>query len=264
MTVERRTAGAVQRLVVVASLLAIAFTAQAQVQTSTTTAPAGAPTTTVKVERGTVVAVSGNNLVVKADDGTMRDFNDIPDTTTVTVNGQQLNVHQLTPGMTIERQTVTTASPRMITTVKTVTGKVWHVSPPNYVILTLADGKNQRFKIPKGQKFTINGQEMDAFGLQKGMEVSAQQVTEESAVVYAQEVKRTGSAPPPPPAPQANVPILVVFLPAPAPAPAADAPAEPAPAALPKTASDFPLLGLLGAFFVALGLGLKTVRTIRA
>jgi hypothetical protein len=130
--------------------------------------------------------------------------------------------------------------------------------------LTLEDGKNQSFKIPKGQKFTINGQETDAFGLRKGMTVTAQQVTEEPEVVYAREVKRTGSAPPPPPAPQANVPILVVFLPA-APAPAADAaPAEPAPAALPKTASDLPLLGLLGALFVALGLGLKSVRAIKA
>jgi len=264
MKVKKRTAGVVQKLVVVASFLAIAFTAQAQVQTTTTTAPAGAPTKTVKVERGTVVAVSGNNLVVKAEDGSLRDFNDVPDTTTVTVDGKQLNVHQLTPGMTIERQTITTASPRMITTVKTVTGKVWHVTPPDYVILTLEDGKNQRFKIPKGQKFTVNGQETDAFGLRKGMVVNAQQVTEEPAVVYAQEVKRTGSAPPPPPAPQADVPILVVFVPTAAPAPAADAPAEAAPAALPKTASNLPLLGLLGAFFVALGLGLKGLRTNRA
>ncbi len=262
MTAEQLTTGVARRLVVLASFLAIAITAQAQVQTTTSTAPAGAPTQTIKVERGTVVAVSGNNLIVKADDGSMRDFNNVPDTTTVTVNGQQLNVHQLTPGMTIERQTVTTASPRMITTVKTVTGKVWQVTPPLSVILTLEDGKNQRFKIPKGQKFTINGQETDAFGLRKGMTVTAQQVTEESAVVYAQEVKRTGSAPPPPPAPQANVPILVVFLPAAA--PAADAPAEPAPAALPKTASNLPLLGLFGAFFMALGLGLRSARSLKA
>ncbi len=266
MTSEQRTAGVVGRLVVLALFLAIAITAQAQVQTTTSTAPTGAATTTVKVERGTVVAVSGNNLVVKADDGSLRDFNDVPDTTTVTVDGKQLNVHQLTPGMTIERQTVTTVSPRVVTTVKTVTGTVWHVTPPNYVILTLEDGKNQRFKIPSGQKFTINGQQMDAFGLRKGMVVSAQQVTEEPEVVYAKEVKRTGSMPPPPPPPQANVPILVVFLPAAAPAPAAaaPAPAEPAPAALPKTASDLPLLGLIGAFFVALGLGLKSLRALKA
>jgi hypothetical protein len=38
-----------------------------------------------------------------------------------------------------------------------VTGKVWHVSPPSSVILTLEDGTNQSFKIPKGQKFTSMG-----------------------------------------------------------------------------------------------------------
>jgi hypothetical protein len=46
-----------------------------------------------------------------------------------------------------------------------VTGKVWHVTPQNSVILSLQDGTNQSFKIPKGQKFTVNGQQTDAFGL---------------------------------------------------------------------------------------------------
>src|SRR5271154_6934463 len=163
MKAKQRRAGAVRKVLVAASLLAIAFTAKAQVQTTTTTAPAGAPMKTTSVERGTVVAVSGNNLIVKADDGTLRDFNNVPDTTTVTVDGKQLNIHQLTPGMTIERQTISTTTPRRITVVKTVTGTVWHVSPPNSVILTLADGKNQSFKIPKGTKFTVNGQQTDAF-----------------------------------------------------------------------------------------------------
>jgi hypothetical protein len=43
-----------------------------------------------------------------------------------------------------------------------VTGKVWRVSPPNSVILTLEDGTNQSFNIPKGQKFNVDGQETDA------------------------------------------------------------------------------------------------------
>jgi len=50
--------------------LCIAFTlsASGQVQTKTTTAPEGAPTKTIKVERGTVVYVSGNSCVIKAED----------------------------------------------------------------------------------------------------------------------------------------------------------------------------------------------------
>src|SRR5882757_5329306 len=195
--------------------LCIAFTlsASGQVQTKTTTAPEGAPTKTIKVERGTVVYVSGNSCVIKAEDGTLRHFDNVPESVTVTVDGKQLNIHQIQPGMVLERQTIVTTTPKVITTVKTVTGTVWYVSPPNSVILTMENGKNQKFTIPKGQKFMVDGQQTDAFGLQKGMKVDAQQVIEQPATVVAEEVKRTGVMPPPPPAPAPDVPILVLVVP---------------------------------------------------
>jgi hypothetical protein len=242
--------------------LAFSLTASGQVQTETTSAPAGAPTTTVKVDRGTVVYVSGNNCVIKAEDGTLRHFDNVPDSITVTVDGKQLNIHQLQPGMKVERQTITTTTPKMITTVKTVTGTVWAVSPPSMVILTLEDGKNQKFTIPKGQKFTVNGQETDAFGLKKGMTIQAQKVVEQPETVITQQIKRTGIAPPPPPAPQPDLPILVLVA---VPVPATPAPVETAAAApkqLPKTASELPLVGLLGALLLSLGLALKAVRAL--
>jgi hypothetical protein len=40
---------------------------------------------------------------------------------------------------------------------KEYTGKVWHVTPPISVVLTLENGENQAFKIPEGQKFTASG-----------------------------------------------------------------------------------------------------------
>jgi len=248
--------------------LCIAFTlsASGQVQTKTTTAPEGAPTKTIKVERGTVVYVSGNSCVIKAEDGTLRHFDNVPDSVTVTVDGKQLNIHQIQPGMKIERQTITTTTPKMITTIKTVTGTVWQVSPPSSVILTLEDGKNQQFTIPKGQKFTIDGQETDAFGLRQGMTVSAQQVIEQPETVVTQQVKRTGTAPPPPPpAPKPDVPILVVYVPVPEPpAPVQMAAAAPAPKQLPKTASDLPLIGLLGLLFCGVSLSVMAVRNVLA
>ncbi len=82
----------------------------------------------------------------------------------------------------------------MITTVKTVTGKVWRVSPPNSVILTLEDGTNQSINIPKGQKFNVDGQETDAWGLKEGMNISATAVTETPETVVSQEVVRTGTS----------------------------------------------------------------------
>lgn len=240
--------------------IAFSLTASGQVQTTTKTTPEGAPTKTIKVERGTVVYVSGNNCVIKAEDGTLRHFDNVPESTTVTVDGKQLNIHQLQPGMIVERQTITTTTPKMITTVKTVTGTVWQVSPPNSVILTMENGKNQQFKIPKGQKFTVNGQETDAFGLKKGMKVDAQQVIEQPITVVAQEIKRTGIAPPPPPAPKPDVPILVLFVPVAAPAPVETAAAEPAPSKLPTTASNLPLIGLLGVLFCGISLAAMAIR----
>jgi LPXTG-motif cell wall-anchored protein len=243
--------------------LALALATNAQVKT-TTTETQGAATHDVKVQRGEIVYVSGNNVVIKAEDGTLHHYDNVPDTTTVTVDGKQLNVHQVQPGMKIEQQTITTTTPRMITTVKTVTGTVWQVSPPNSVILTLENGKNQRFTIPKGQMFTVDGKKWDAFGLKKGMKVSAQQVTESPETVVSQQVSRTGAMPPPPP-PAPDVPILVVYVPVPVKAaPVETAAAEPAPTKLPKTGSDFPLFGLLGAISIALGLALKAVRTRNA
>ena len=222
----------------------------------------GQATHEVTVERGEVVYVSGNDLVVKMEDGEIRHFSNVPDSVTVLVDGKQLNVHQLQPGMKLQRQTVRTTTPRVVTTVETVTGTVWRVNPPLAVTLTLENGENQTFKIPNGQKFMIDGKETDAFGLRKGMKVSAQRITEVPETVITEQVKRTGKMPPPPPPPKADVPVLVAQA-APTPAPVQSAPAaEPAPSKLPKTASDLPLVGLLGAILCGLSLGSALLRKI--
>lgn len=229
----------------------------AQVQTTSTTSQ-GTSTQTTTVEKGQVVYVSGNSLVVKMADGTLRHFNNVPDSVTATVDGQQLNIHQLKPGMTLQRTLTTTTTPETIKTVQTVTGTVWYINPPNTVILTLANGKNQEFKIPNGQKFNVDGQLTDAWGLKKGMKISASKVVQAPSDVVTQQAKLTGKMPPAPPPPPADAPILVVEEEAPAPVETAQA--APAPAALPKTGSPLPLIGLLGLFSLATSLGLRALR----
>jgi RNase P/RNase MRP subunit p29 len=262
MIARQRIAKSIGKSVLAGSaFLAIAWPSYAQVKTQTQVQK-GSATRQVKVERGEVVYVSGNSLVVKAEDGTLRHFDNVPDSVTVTVDGQQLNIHQIKVGMKLERQTVTTTVPKTITTVKTVSGTVFYVQAPNSVILTMDNGKNQQFKIPKGQKFTIAGQQVDAFGLKKGMKVDAQQVTEVPITEVALQVNRTGSMPPPPPAPAPDVPILIASAPAHDAAPVETAAAEPAPTKLPKTASNLPLLGLLGALSLILGLAIKAARSL--
>ena len=257
------TVGAVPRLIAVTAivLLTLAVTTKAQVKTQTEVEH-GPAAHAVKVERGEVVYLSGNDLVLKMEDGEIRHFPNVPDSTRITVDGKELSVHDLKPGMKLQRTTVTSTTPRMITTVKTVTGKVWHVTPPRSVILTLEDGTNQAFKIPTGQKFTIDGQETDAFGLKKGMNVSATAVTEVPETVVSQQVRRTGAMPPPPEPPKADVPILIVIaMPAPPPGKSAAAPAEVAPKKLPQTGSSLPLVGLLGILFCSFFFAVKAFRT---
>ena len=194
--------------------IVLALTANAQVKTETKVEERPA-SQAVKVEAAEVMYISGNDLIVKTDDGELRHFPDVPDDKTVYVGGKELTVHDLKPGMKLQRVTITTTTPRMITTVKTVTGKVWRVSPPNSVILTLEDGTNQSFNIPKGQKFSVDGQETDAWGLKEGMNISATAVTETPETVVSEEVKRTGTMPPPTPAPpRQGATLLIILVPA--------------------------------------------------
>jgi len=235
--------------------LAFALSLSAQVQTETSTT-SQTPTVTTKTVGGTIVYVSGNDLILKMDDGTLRHFTNVSPTQTAIVDGKPITIKDAKVGMHLTKTITTTTTPKTITTTQSVTGTVWQVSPPTSVILTLDDGKNQQFKIPKDQKFNVDGQVTDAWGLKKGMRISATRIVEVPETVVTQQAQITGTAPPPPPPPPPDQPILVaVVVPVPA------APAE-APAALPKTGSSLPLIGLLGFLSLAASLGLRAVRGI--
>jgi hypothetical protein len=219
--------------------LSLAFTVSmmAQVQ-STTTATTGASKTEVTVERGEVVHVGQHDLIIKMDNGELRHITNIPDSARATVDGKEIGIRDAKVGMKLQKTITTTTTPRMVTKVETVTGTVFYVAPPISVILTLDNGENQQFKIPDGQKFDVNGQMTDAFGLRKGMKVTATKVTEVPETVVTEKAFVSGQMPPPP-TPAASAPVLIVAeeaTPAPAaeagPAAAERAPtaAEPAPA----------------------------------
>jgi LPXTG-motif cell wall-anchored protein len=247
----------------ISTAFALGTNAQEQIKTQVEN---GTATQEVNVRRGQVVYVSGNDVVIKGDDGRIRDFPNVPETARVTVDGQQLGVHDLKAGMTIERTTITTTTPRLITTIRTVTGTVWKVSPPTSVILVLENGKHQQFTIPDGTKFTINGQQTDAFSLRPGMKVSATAVTEVPETVVTREVNLTGEMPTE--MLNTHVALLVIMVPyvphkettEPAPAEANPAPAETTPATLPKTGSSLPLIALVGGLFCFLALVLRVRR----
>lgn len=237
----------------------VAVAARGQVKTETTTTH-GQPTQEVQVERGEVVRVSGNDLVVKMENGEIRDIPNVSESARVTVDDKELGIHELKPGMRLHRTVTTTTTPRIVTTVQSVRGKIWQVTPPTSLILTLEDGTNQRFTIPQGQKFDVDGQTVDAWGLKKGMNITATKIVEVPETVVQREAKVTGKMPPAPPAPPADVPVLVVL--APHLAPPSTPTSEPV-AQLPKTASEMPALGLLGLGSLLLAVALRLLRRRR-
>ena len=92
------------------------------------------------------------------------------------------------------------------------------------------------------------------------MKVSATKVTEVPETVVDQERTVTGTMPPPDPL--ADLPILVVLVDDPALDPAPVETAAVAPDALPKTASQLPLIGMLGALALVSGLALRAFRAL--
>jgi LPXTG-motif cell wall-anchored protein len=188
------------------------------------------------------------------------------------VDGKELSVHDLKPGMKLQRTIVTTTTPAMVTSVRVIRGKVWHVNPPRYVILTMPDNTNKQYTIPEDQKFVIDGQTLTAFELKKGMNVVATVVTQVPHTLVTQQRSVAGTAgakatPPATPPLEGALLIEDTSAPkqraaaAPAPAPAEQASAsEPAPKKLPKTGSVVPLVGLLGLFSLLLSFGVRMLR----
>ena len=101
----------------------------------------------------------------------------------------------------------------------------------------------------------MDGRETDAWGLKKGMRVSATKVVEVPEVHVQRTQYVSGKLPPPPPPvapPPADAPILI--------AAAGPAPVLATPAELPKTGSLLPLIGLLGSFSLLSSIGLGLIR----
>lgn len=227
-------------------VLGMAGLAWAQVETKTRT-DVGTPTKEVQVERGEVVYVSGNDLIVRMENGTIQHFPDVSDSARAIVDGKEIGIRDVKVGMKLQRTIATSTTPTLVTTVNKVTGTIYSVSPPNSLVLTLENGKNQKFSIPVGQKIDVDGKMLGSSELRRGMKVTATKVVTVPSTVVAQDKMVTGTGPLPP---LTTLPILVM-----------DEPEETASASeLPKTGSLFPLLGLAGLLSVGMGVGLRIAR----
>ena len=213
------------------------------------------PSVTTEVKSGEVVYVSGNDLVVKMSDGSVKHFNVAP-TARFTVDGKQLSASELKPGTHLTQTITTTTTPENVTTVRTVAGRVMNVSTP-YVTLRLKDGQVKQDKVPEGTTFNIDGEKKTVADLRANMNVSATVTTVTPSVSVASTNTVTGVAPAPAPVAKPATPPIVGVLLIEEPQPKQIAAATPAAPQLPKTGTFMPAVGMLGLLLTSVGLALR-------
>ena len=230
---------------------------------------AQAPTTTTETKAFEVIAVDGNALVVKLPEGTKELT--VPEDFRFTVDGQQLSVRELKPGMkgTAVVTTKTTMHPVTVTEVKE--GTVRQVSGSSMIVQTPEGFKmfTQSEVDKRAVKIMRHGEPAQVSEFHTGDKLTATIITSKPPrVVTEKEVNATlaaqGGAPAAqkPAATSGAAPAASAAPPA-APASAGETAGAPAAAkALPKTASSLPLVGVvgIGAILAAAALALRRRR----
>lgn len=260
-TIRALLARAGAYVLVCAAVAALAWTQDV----STTTVQHGPPSFETNVRNAEVMYVEGNDLIIRAENGRLEHLV-VPDTDKFHIDGREASVSDLKPGMKLTETITTTTTPRYVKTIRTIEGKVWHVNPPETVILTLPDRKHMIYKVPAHATFTINDTPQTVFELRKGMLLKATIVTDETKTVI-ESTKHVGAKEPPAPVIPQEVGTLLIEEAMPeAEETKPEAPVttakEDLPEALPETGSSLPLIGLLGTFATAASLGLRVYRRI--
>jgi hypothetical protein len=212
-----------------------------------------------------VLALSGNNLVVRLPEGT-RELT-VPDDFRFTVDGQSMSVQQLQVGMkgTATITTRTTVTPVTVTEVKN--GTVLQAAAGTIVVNT--GGEVKRFSQgdvdKRGVRIMRSGKPAQITDFRVGDQLTATIITSRPPQITTERevqasLARAAAPPPAAPAPQ---PAAA----APAPPPQVQAPdSAPAPSTvartLPKTASSLPLVGLTSVLLLAVGLFLTSMRRL--
>jgi hypothetical protein len=125
-----------------------------------------------KVEDAKVVYVEGNDVIVKLSGGEVKHF-EIPDDSRFTINGKDVNVHELKSGMMLTARITTAVPPRWVDSVSIVDiGTVWKTIGSN-LIITTPEGENMMLRVPAGGKITINGQVKTLDQLREGDKITA-------------------------------------------------------------------------------------------
>jgi LPXTG-motif cell wall-anchored protein len=219
-------------------------------------------TTKTELKHFEVLEVNGNKVVARSSDGT-KEYT-LPDDFKLTMDGKQITVKDLQPGMKGDVTITTTTTSHPVTATEVRNAEVLAVGG-NAIIVRGAKG-NRKFTSKDVNSMDIrivkDGKDIDMHELRVGDRLTATIITQlpptvttqrevSGNVTSARKAEKVAAAP--------------EAAPPPAPAPSSEPAAAPAPAhkKLPKTGSDLPLVGVLGLALLAAALGLRTIRRFR-
>ena len=212
-----------------------------------------------------VVSVDGNRVVVKGAEGSKEIT--VPAGFQFTVDGRQVSVNELRPGMrgSATITTTTTVTPVTVTEVKN--GDVMQVTGSSIIVRTdqgiksFSEGDVKK----RGVKIVRDGQPLAFTDLRQGDKLTATIVTTHPPKVMTERQVQASLSSPAPAAPAA-APERAAAAPSPSPATPESTTASAAsgaPRRLPKTASPLPFVGLLGAGLLAAAVTLTARRRSR-
>ena len=223
---------------------------------------AGQTTTSAQTTKSfEVLSVQGGQLVVKLPEGT-RELT-VPDDFRFTVDGKQLALAELRPGMkgTATITTRTTVTPVTVTEVKN--GTVMQATGASVLVKTDEGFKNftQGDLDKRGVRIMRDGKAVDLSSLRKDDRLTATIITSKPPHVLTQKEVNASLAAAPAAGAAAGAPAgSTAAATTGAGAGAGSASAAPPARKLPKTASSWPLLGLASALMVVLAFGLTLRR----
>jgi hypothetical protein len=180
----------------------------AQQTTTTSTQPQGIQKT-VNIDTAHVIYVSGDNVVLRNSDGSLQLLAMAPDTT-ISVDGKPVATRDLKPGTQISHVHVNSVQQSTVTEVTQIDGTVLRILGPNSVILRLGDGTVNRYTIPSHATFQMDGREIRASDLRRGMRVSATVVRTSGLDTHSRQTTVSGSVATPP----QKGPLLIFIGPA--------------------------------------------------
>ena len=222
-------------VILIASVVCLAGAAVAQTVVDT------------KVKSGLVVGKTSHSVILKMDDGVVREL-EVPPGRTAMVDGKEVGLADLKLGTTLSATFHTIAKPVEVKTVTIKDGEVVKVAGAN--LTTREKDGFHTYLVPAGFKFLVNGKETGIENLGPGMKLNATIVTTSTAMTT--ETQRAGGVSGKAPAEPAPVPVAAQAAAPPAPLPTqAAAPAKPAPAKAeapaPETAAPAPAMTMAAA-----------------